>query len=95
VNQVVDTVPGILKKRIMSNKFYCPGCGYVCALVTDLNDIYVAKINQRVWVDFTNYQCDKCFDSFTTTELDELNLFEINKAIRRSERKTKIKTVLK
>ena len=95
MNQVVDTVPGILKKRIMSNKFYCPGCGYVCALVTDLNDIYVAKINQRVWVYFTNYQCDKCFDSFTTTELDELNLFEINKAIRRSERKTKIKTVLK
>ena len=78
----------------MKNKFICPGCGDVCALVTDLNDIFISKINKRIWVNFTNYQCSNCFDSFTTTDIDEINVNEISKGIRNSERKSKIKSLI-
>ena len=75
-------------------KINCPNCGEVCKFVTDSNDIYVGKINQRIWVNFSNYQCINCFDSFTTTEIDELNLFEISKGIRKFKRLFKIKKIL-
>lgn len=79
----------------MQNKLDCPICGDITQLVTETNDVYVGKINKKIWVKFTNYQCDYCDESFTTTEADELNLSEINKGIRNFQRQLKIKRLVK
>lgn len=79
----------------MKNKLDCPCCGDVAQLVTEYNDVYVGKVNKKIWVNFTNYQCESCDESFTTTEADEVNLNEINKGIRKYKRQLKIKSILK
>lgn len=79
----------------MISKVDCPVCGDIAQLVTETNDVYVGKINKKIWVNFTNYQCDYCDESFTTTEIDELNLNEINKGIRKFQRQIKIKRLVK
>ena len=92
----VVTVPGVIKiKPKVKNKLDCPVCGYIAQLVTEYNDFYVGKINKKIFFNFTNYQCDSCDESFTTTESDELNLKEINKGIRNFKRQLKIQKILK
>lgn len=78
----------------MINKIDCPCCGDIAQLITEYNDVYVGSVNKKVWINFTNYQCDYCDESFTTTEVDELNLNEINKGIRKFKRLQKIKDLM-
>jgi len=41
----------------VKNKLDCPVCGDIAQLVTEYNDFYVGKINKKICVNFTNYQC--------------------------------------
>lgn len=79
----------------MKNKVICPQCDEVCRLVSDYNDVYVGKINQKVWINFYSYECDFCETSFTDRECEEKNIIEINKGIRKFKRLIKIKNILK
>ena len=79
----------------MENKIDCPICGDVAVLDEYDNDVYVGKIQSKIWVKFLSYQCDSCEESFTTTEADEYNLEQINKGIRKSQRMEKINNLLK
>ena len=79
----------------MRNKINCAICGDIVELVSDFNNIYVGKINKKIWVDFLSYQCDVCEESFTTTEVDELNLSKIEIGIRSYRRMLKINKVIK
>lgn len=79
----------------MKNKITCAVCGDVAELVSDINDFYVGKINKKIWVNFFSYQCDACEESFTTTEVDELNLSKIEIGIRSFKRMLKINKIIK
>lgn len=73
----------------------CPACDDVGVLSSDLNDFYVTKIKSKIKVVFLSYCCDHCYESFTTTEVDEFNLSQINKGIRNFRRKIKIENIFK
>jgi len=92
VNLVVAIAHGNLK---MENNIQCPVCDDVATLTSNLNDVYVGKIQSKIWVKFISYQCDYCEESFTTTETDEFNLGEINRGIRKFQRMSKINNILK
>ena len=79
----------------MKNKIDCAVCGDVAELVSDINDVYGGKINKKIWVKFFSYQCDDCEESFTTTEVDELNLSNIEIGIRNYRRMLKINKIIK
>jgi protein-disulfide isomerase len=79
----------------MKNKITCAVCGDVAELVSSINDVYIGKINKKVFVDFISYQCDACEESFTTTEVDELNLSKIEIGIRNFKRMLKINKIIK
>ncbi len=92
----VVIVPGVIKRnQKVKNNIQCPKCGDVANLVSDLNHIYVTKIQSSVLVKFLSYQCDCCEESFTTTETDELNVLEIDKSISKFKRKITISNILK
>lgn len=78
----------------MKDKIKCPCCSRLTILVDDHNDIQFPGIYDDVRVDFLSYHCDFCKESYTTTEVDEVNLSRINKAIRKYKRKDKIKNFL-
>ena len=73
----------------------CPICDEWCHLVTSENDVYVGKINKKVWVDFLSYECDHCFESFTDTEIDIHNQHQISISIKKYQRMLKIKNIQK
>ncbi len=77
----------------MKRSIECPYCSEVCDLVSDYNSVHLK--GKTVSVDFLSYQCDSCEQSFTTTEIDEVNLQRIEKACRSWDRKQKISNVLK
>lgn len=79
----------------MENKINCPLCGNICELVDDHNDVQFPGLYDDVTVDFLSYHCDGCKDSFTTTEVDEINLGRIYKGIRNYKRKDKINSLIK
>ncbi len=79
----------------MKNKITCAVCGDVAELVSSINDVYIGKINKKVFVDFISYQCDACEEAFTTTEVDELNLSKIEIGIRNYKRMLKINKIIK
>jgi hypothetical protein len=76
-------------------KIKCPICGCVCEINEVYNDLHFPGIYESIRVDFLSYKCNSCDESFTTTEMDELNLNRINKSIRGSKRKDKIKNIIK
>jgi C4-type Zn-finger protein len=84
-----------MKKSQRNEHINCPSCGDVCILKSNYNDVYVGKINSKIWVNFLSYQCDFCEESFTSTEIDEVNLAEINIKIRNFRRMFKIKKIIK
>lgn len=84
-----------MKRSQINNSIECPNCDESTKLVENLNDVYVGRINKKIWVNFLNYQCDFCEESYTTTEIDELNLQEISKGIRKFKRQLKIQKLLK
>jgi DNA-directed RNA polymerase subunit RPC12/RpoP len=79
----------------MKNNIQCPTCGRFCNLERNLNDIFIGKINSKICVDFLSYHCFDCSESFTTTEVDNINLKNINKGIRNFKRQLKIQKILK
>ena len=79
----------------MENKIKCPCCGDICELVNDFNDLQFPGLYDDVTVDFLSYKCNSCGDSFTTTEVDEINLKRIYKGIRNYKRKDKINSLIK
>lgn len=79
----------------MKDKIDCVVCGDVAELVSDFNNFYVGRINSKIWVEFFSYQCDACQESFTTTEIDELNLNKIEIKIRNFKRMLKINKIIK
>lgn len=84
-----------MKKSQLKNSIDCPICDDMIKIVSDYNDVYVGKINKKICVNFLNYQCDFCDESYTTTEVDEFNLNEINNGIRKYKRLLKIQNILK
>jgi hypothetical protein len=76
-------------------KVNCPTCGKFCNLERNLNDIFIGKINSKIFVDFLSYHCFDCSETYTTNETDELNLEEINKGIKKFQRMVKIYNILK
>ncbi len=78
----------------MKDEIGCSFCGGIATLISDFNDIYVGKINKKIWVNFHSYKCS-CGESYTTTEIDELNLTEISKGIRKYKRMIKINNIVK
>lgn len=96
MSRVVVIVRGVSKiNQKMKNSIHCPICSDVANLVSDSNFVYINKIQSNVMVKFLSYQCDFCEESFTTTEVDDINLIEINKSICRFKRKIKISNILK
>jgi hypothetical protein len=79
----------------MKSKIECPFCQDVAVLSSNINDVYVGKIKSKIWVNFISYQCDSCEESFTNAEVDELNLLEINRGVKKFQRMIKINNVLK
>lgn len=79
----------------MENKVVCQCCGDISHMVNDHNDIQFPGIYDDVKVDFLSYHCDTCEESFTTTEVDEINVSRIKKAIRKYKRKDKINQLCK
>lgn len=79
----------------MKDKIDCAICGDVAELVSDFNNFYIGRINGKIWVEFFSYQCDACQESFTTTEIDELNLNKIEIKIRNFRRMLKINKIIK
>ena len=84
-----------MKRSQIDKSIVCPNCDDLAKLVSDLNDVYVGKINKKIWIEFLNYQCDFCEESYTTTEVDEINLQQINKGVRNFKRQLKIQKLLK
>ena len=79
----------------MENKIVCPCCGDISQMVDDHNDIQFPGVYDDVRVDFLSYHCDSCEGSFTTTEVDEINVSRIRKAVRKYKRKDKINNLYK
>jgi len=77
----------------MKKRIECLYCSEICELVSDYNDVHLK--GKTVFVNFLSYQCDSCEQSFTTTEIDEVNVERIEKACRNFDRKEKISNILK
>jgi hypothetical protein len=72
----------------------------VSYLKKDSNDIMITHkvsngyITSKVFVDFISYKCDKCDLSFTTSEMDDINMDQIDKKRKILKRKNTISNIL-
>jgi hypothetical protein len=73
----------------------CPICGCFIDLVEEYNDLHFPGIYDSIRVDFLSYKCDSCEESFTTTEVDEVNVSRVRNSIRNIKRINKIKNIIK
>ena len=67
----------------------------VSYLKKDSNDIMIKQhVTSKVFVDFISYKCDKCDLSFTTSEMDDINMDQIDKKRKILKRKNTISNIL-
>lgn len=81
----------------MKKKIKCPFCSNKAILDKDVNDVDVNidGVIKRVNVEFYHYICHQCWNSYTTTEIDELNISSINIQKRRARRLITISNLFK
>jgi hypothetical protein len=71
----------------------CPICSSQCLLKTNGRHLWSSKVKKYLYIDWYNYECVSCMESFTTTELDTKSYNNIESVEKREIRKIKISKI--
>lgn len=79
---------------MIDEEIICPCGGFSFLEETD-ETIFINRVQRLICFKHLKYNCYHCNNSFTTTESDTIVVNRINIQIRKEERKSKIKLLLK